>query len=175
MGAADPFSILRLHQWWRLLAANFLHFGPVHLGMNMLGLLALGPFVERSLGRWLYLPIYILSGVCGIAGVIALAARHPERPGEILVGASASIMGLVGVTGAILLAGWWRERARVARQRLNAVLLIVALQITFDHFNKMVSGSAHLIGMLGGFALTFPIQLIRTKRATVSTAAAATE
>ena len=33
------------HQWWRLLTSCFLHFGIIHIGMNMYVLYLLGPFI----------------------------------------------------------------------------------------------------------------------------------
>src|SRR5690606_35347638 len=37
-------------EWWRVLTAGFLHFGPLHLGLNLLGLLVLAPRLERAWG-----------------------------------------------------------------------------------------------------------------------------
>ena len=36
--------------WWRLLSAPFLHYGPIHLGMNMLALWWFGQPLEHALG-----------------------------------------------------------------------------------------------------------------------------
>jgi membrane associated rhomboid family serine protease len=91
-------------------------------------------------------------------------AWYRQQP-TLLVGASAAIMGLVGATAAILLIGWVRDRANVARRRLGGVVAIVALQITFDHFSVQVSGAAHLAGMFAGFVMTLPILfLLRSER-----------
>ena len=38
-------------EYWRLLTATFLHFGVIHIAMNMFALYLIGPFVEFSLGR----------------------------------------------------------------------------------------------------------------------------
>lgn len=165
LGAADPWSVLRLHQYWRLVACAFLHFGPIHLAMNMIGLLVLGPFVERAVGRVAYLVGYLLCAVAGAAGVVWLSSRHPQRA-TLLVGASAAIMGLVGATAAILLAGWLRERARVAAQRLRAVAIIIVLQVTFDRFTPQVSGAAHLFGLAAGFFLLLPFRLLARRAST---------
>lgn len=143
---------VRAGQWWRLLTANFLHFGWLHLLMNMLGLYVLGPFVEQSLGRVRYLLLYLLSGLASMSAVLELQRRGWVAPGP-LVGASGAIMGLVGATAAVLLRGWFRERARSASRRLRWVLMIVALQVVFDAFTPEVSSTAHVTGMFWGFLL----------------------
>src|SRR5262249_16733971 len=38
-------------EWYRLFTAAFLHYGPIHLGLNMLALWWLGQPVEAALGR----------------------------------------------------------------------------------------------------------------------------
>ena len=52
-------------EWYRLFTSVFLHFGPEHLGSNMLSLYVLGSFVEQYFGRLRYLVIYLISGLCG--------------------------------------------------------------------------------------------------------------
>src|SRR5438874_9520402 len=42
-------------QWWRLITAAFMHYGPLHLGLNMLALSWFGTPVEQYLGRYRYL------------------------------------------------------------------------------------------------------------------------
>ena len=151
LGALVPQAVSQ-GEWWRLVAANFLHYGPLHLTMNMLGLWMLGPFVEFSLGFRRFLLVYLLSGI-GAMGV-ALAFMNTTRNGELLVGASACVMGLVGSTGAILLRGWQRYKARIASRRLVSILFIVALQTLFDWLVPQVSMTAHLSGVVIGFLTT---------------------
>ena len=79
---------------------------------------------------------------------------HAMGKNEILVGASACVMGLVGSTGAILLRGWRRQKARIASRRLISVLFIIALQTLFDWVVPQVSMAAHLSGAIIGFLTT---------------------
>src|SRR5206468_8159847 len=58
--------------WWRLFTAAFLHYGPVHLAMNMLALWWLGQPVEAALGRARFLLLYIVAGLAGSAGALLL-------------------------------------------------------------------------------------------------------
>jgi rhomboid protease GluP len=155
LGDARPYEVFHQGQWWRLVTAGFLHVGVAHLVVNMLGLLTLGPFIERVLGRIWFALLYLLCGCAGMALPIAIA-WHRVRA-ESVVGASAGIMGIVGATAAVLLAGWLRERTPMIRRRLGVVVMIAALQIVFDRFAKQVSGTAHVAGLATGFALTLAI------------------
>jgi rhomboid protease GluP len=118
----------------------------------MLALLFLGPFLEGALGRARFLVAYLASGMGAMAVVVALVAGGALDE-EILVGASGCIMGLVGATTAVLLRGWARERARVASRRLAMLLFLIAFQVVFDLATPQVSLSAHLGGVLIGFAV----------------------
>jgi rhomboid protease GluP len=71
---------------------------------------------------------------------------------QIVVGASGSIMGIVGGTVAVFLRGWAMERARIAARRLVALVFVIAFQVVFDLATPQVSFTAHLGGALIGFA-----------------------
>lgn len=151
LGALIPMAV-RLGEWWRLLAANFLHYGWLHLGINLLGLYLLGPWVEFNLGRWRYFWLYWGSGVGSMLVYTALAFVTGDEQVR-LVGASAAIMGLLGAIVAILLRGWLREGSAIAAQRLQVFLGIIVLQLTVDFFIPEVSGLAHGLGLIWGFTL----------------------
>jgi rhomboid protease GluP len=156
LGALFPPSV-RAGEWWRLVASLFLHWGPLHLAMNMVALWMLGPFVEFALGLRRYLLVYLIAGT-GSMGAVMLFAIAGKHPGQLAVGASGCIMGLVGATGALMLRGWLREKALTARRRLVAILLIIAMQTVFDSMVPQVSMTAHLSGALIGFFATLAIR-----------------
>jgi len=150
LGAGQTSLILYHGEWWRVVSAQFLHYGWLHITMNMLALLIFGRMLEERLGRWRYLPVYLVAGAAAV-----FFAVLPLRGQEItVVGASGSIMGLIGAYGASSLLGWVRERARLARAQLNTVLVIVFAQTIFDQMTPQVSGIAHLSGAVVGFLLT---------------------
>src|ERR671926_43214 len=49
--------------WWRLITSAFLHYGPIHLGLNMYFLYLVGTPVEQYLGRARFLLLYLVSGL----------------------------------------------------------------------------------------------------------------
>jgi rhomboid protease GluP len=133
---------------WRLFAFLFLHYGPLHLLLNVGALLLLGPYLEFAVGAWRYLLVYFAAGV---AGPIVLISTADASQAHLLVGASGGIMGVVGGTAAVLLRGWRRERAGVAARRLLSIGAFLVLQITFDLATPEVSFTAHFFGVIAGF------------------------
>jgi membrane associated rhomboid family serine protease len=86
-------------------------------------------------------------------GVYTAIALQQGAEWQRLVGASAAIMGLLGVIVAILLRGWWQEGSAIARQRLQLFLGIIAVQVIVDGLIPEVSGLAHALGLIWGITL----------------------
>src|SRR5437588_322712 len=149
LGELDTISVLYAHQYWRLFAALFLHYGMVHLAFNMFALLVLGPALERQIGAIAFAVCYLLSGLGSSISVVLLTKLRLLPPLE-LVGASGCVMGIVGAWGGFLLRN---RNAPLARQRLRNVIVIVVMQIAFDLVTPNVSMSAHLGGLVTGFLL----------------------
>ncbi|HYP76490.1 MAG TPA: rhomboid family intramembrane serine protease [Polyangiaceae bacterium] len=137
-------------EWWRLFSYMFVHANWLHLVMNLLGLWALGPFVERAFGWLRFSVIYSFAGFTGSVVYLCLAWYQIAEP-QPLVGASGCIMGLLGATGAVMLRAWITQRAPMAKQIFLRLLVVVALQVTFDYNTPQVAGLAHAAGLLGGF------------------------
>jgi rhomboid protease GluP len=155
LGALFPPAV-QAGEWWRLVSSLFLHFGVLHLAMNMFALWFLGPFVEFALGLGRFTLVYLLAGIGSMAMVMALSSAADFE--SLTVGASGCIMGLVGATGALMLRGWLRERAVAARRRLALMVFIVAMEIVFDSVVPQVSMTAHLSGAIIGFVATLLLQ-----------------
>jgi rhomboid protease GluP len=151
-------------EWWRVLTAGFLHFGPVHLAMNLLGLWIIGGYVERTWGRWRFLAGYFGSMIGSAIATLVILTASGQRP-MVFVGASGGVLGVLGVGLASVLVGWRRLRAAVLRRQLAVFCLIIALQVLFDHFTPMVSSTAHLSGLAIGFTIGLPFALARSRQA----------
>ena len=91
-------------EWWRLITAAFLHYGLIHLGMNMLVLWFIGPPLEEYFGHGRYLLVYLVSGLAGSAGALIWS------PNALTVGASGAIWGIMGA----------RSSSRLARSGSSA-------------------------------------------------------
>lgn len=91
LGATGTFPLLKLHRWWTLVAANYLHGSILHILFNMMALRQLAPLVGQEYGGSRLAAIYALSGVGGYA--VSCLAGVPFT-----IGASASVCGLMGAT-----------------------------------------------------------------------------
>jgi rhomboid protease GluP len=140
-------------EWWRIITANFIHLGILHLLMNMLGLMWLGKFVEDSLGTFRFTLLY---AICGLGSMLTITYidLHSLKP-PVTVGASGAIMGIFGVMGAIHLLGWQKGKSKSAAREFRGVLFGVGFQLVFD----LANGHTSIVGHLSGFAIGFLVGL----------------
>src|SRR5213595_1851333 len=124
--------------WWRLITAAFLHYGPIHLGFNMFFLYWIGTPVEQYLGRARFLLVYLVSGLAGSAGALVLS------PNAVTVGASGAIFGILG---AALILEW----LTTGRLTGNAMTLIV-INLAFTFAVPNISAGGHIGGLVAGIA-----------------------
>lgn len=152
---------------YRVVTAMFLHAGALHLAMNMLGLAAIAPFVEGTLGRLRFALVYFAAGLTGM-----LIHAIVLDSGGLVLGASGCIMGLVGATAAILLEGYRADKAQVAKERLPRIGFALLLQLSFDLVIPGISLTAHWSGVAVGFVLTYVLCALMRRTALTKSAAA---
>jgi len=122
--------------WYRLITAAFLHYGPIHLGMNMLAIWWIGRPLEDYLGPIRYLMLYLVSGLAGSAGALLF------NPTGLTVGASGAVFGILGA--AIVL-----ERQQTYVLGGSAITLLV-INLAFTFAVPGISIGGHLGGLAGG-------------------------
>ncbi|MGQ0674281.1 MAG: rhomboid family intramembrane serine protease [Hyphomicrobium sp.] len=157
LGAMWPPLVWMNGEWWRLLTASFLHFGPLHLGANMFMLLVLGRIVETAFGWQRYLIIYLLGGVLSTAAVFALMQWGSVAP-AVLIGASGAIFAVFGAEAARQVAVWRRSRDALDRRQLVNLVLIMLVQVVIDFSVPEISATAHLSGFATGFLLGLALE-----------------
>lgn len=153
LGAMAPIVVWLDGAWWRLLSATFLHVNLTHLAFNMLALWFLGRMVEAKLGPIRFLIVYLLSGVLSMGIYIVLLQLELVSLSTIIVGASGSIMGLIGAEAAILFRLWRSDASQVARQYFLRAVIFVLLQASLDLLIPHFSFVGHLSGAIFGFIL----------------------
>ena len=134
-----PAAVVEFGEPWRLITAGFLHYGPIHVALNMLALWILGRDIEPLLGRARFVAVYLLSL---FGGSVAVFLFGPVDSGT--AGASGAVW---GVMGAVLVT--------VLRLRLNPrpVLAVIAINAVIS-FLPGISLFGHLGGFLVGVAAT---------------------
>lgn len=146
-------QLLQEGEWWRLFTAQFLHWGVLHLFCNMLGLWFLGPPTESLLGSFRFLGAYLACGTLGMLIAYGFSLLSPDPHPIVLLGASASVLGLVGIQAAFALRAYRHSGSPVAKAQLSSMLQIVVLQAIFDTMVPEVSSTAHTGGAAVGFLI----------------------
>jgi rhomboid protease GluP len=159
-------------QWWRLVTAMFIHFGILHLSLNMWALWDVGRLVERLYGKWRFGLLYLGSGVVG--NLLSLVLQGNQA---VSGGASGAIFSLYGA----LLVFLWRERRQVERGEFRWLfaaasvftLLMLGMGLLLPGIDNAAHGGGLIAGALLGQALARPwtAQSPRPGYASVLTAA----
>ncbi|MFC7680839.1 rhomboid family intramembrane serine protease [Paenibacillus sp. GCM10028914] len=131
-------------EWWRYIAAIFLHNGFDHLFFNSFALLVFAPPLERIMGSFKYALLYLLSGILG--NVISVAYYDNIGEGFYGVGASGAIYGVYGAF--LYIALFQRNMMDEASRKMLYTLLIMGVMFSFA---PGIGWAAHFGGMIGGF------------------------
>lgn len=134
-------------QWWRLLTSTALHFGVVHLALNMWALSSAGRLVERLYGNVVFLTLYVASGLAGsLASVI-------WNQNVVSAGASGAVFGVYGAL--LAYAGTQRGSipTSVVRSVATSTVLFVAYNLVTGFAHAGIDNAAHVGGLAGGLAL----------------------
>ncbi len=131
-------------EWYRLVSAGFLHFGLLHIGMNMFILWQLGNLLEPALGRVRFAGIYFAALLGGSVGALVVS------PNALTGGASGAVFGLMAAAAVIL----HRRGVDVMRTGIGTTL-ILNLVITFALPGISIGGhvGGALVGALIGLTI----------------------
>ena len=150
LGAEQPFLVAS-GQYWRLFTSIFLHFGILHLALNMYALFIIGNVVESELGRVRYLALFLVTG--WFSSAIAywltppLVATSAGLTLQISAGASGAIFGLFG---AFLAYNYRRRHLAFYANRMRQMLMLIVLNIVFTFAIPGISWQAHVGGLVAG-------------------------
>lgn len=132
-------------QWWRLGSALFLHFGLLHLALNMWALWDGGQWVERMYGPLRFAVIYFAAGLMG--NLLSLVVHAGQG---VSGGASGAIFGIYGALLSYLLC----ERSRIQHGEFRwlfwGALGFSGATIVFGLLVPGIDNAAHIGGLLTG-------------------------
>ena len=137
---------------YRLLTANFLHGGPTHLIMNMMGLYILGEPTESILGKKKFIIMYIASALCTTLLCAFVNIWFNPNEFEFVLGASGAVLGIGGCLTGIALYRKFFKIHYIFEIDYQPLLVMLGLNIVIGFFPQ-VSLMGHLGGILGGFAM----------------------
>ncbi len=140
------------------LTYGILHAGPIHLGMNMLSLVAIARELNRLIGPGRMALVY---AVAQVAAALLFAVMTPD--GGPMIGASGAIFGLAGALIGFAAVTGWRHR-RPLGQLWRGVALMVVLNVALTVLMPSIAWEAHLGGALAGLVMGAAMALARSLR-----------
>lgn len=126
-------------EWYRMVSSGFVHFGILHVAMNMYILYHLGRMLEPSLGSFKFGLVYFASLLAGSTGALLLT------PNAFTGGASGAVFGLM----AAAVVGMRQRGVNPFRTGLGATF---AINIIFTLAIPGISVGGHFGGALAGAA-----------------------
>jgi membrane associated rhomboid family serine protease len=138
-------------QYWRLFTSMFLHFGIFHVGVNAYSLYVLGTILEREVGRWRFLALYLVCGLCASATSYAFASVAVGQGGLTPVVSAGASGAIFGVFGAFLSYAWLRRHTAIGAAWLRAGGQIIVLNVVINiALRSVLDWRAHIGGLLAG-------------------------
>jgi len=153
-GAKDIVAIAQ-GEFWRFLTPVFVHIGILHFAFNTLGLYYIGYQIERILGPFWFLLIYLLAGIFGnISSAVFTVATS--------AGASGALFGLLGC-GFVLERVIGRQIQEVTgrRPQRGAYTGITVVNIVLGFILPGIDNAAHLGGLVTGILFTSAMLSLR--------------
>lgn len=134
-------------QWWRLLSNTFLHFGVLHIALNMWALYASGRTAERLFGSARFLVLYLFSGIA--ASMVSLL----WNPNVNSAGASGAIFGVFGGMLAFVLNKRNDVPPSIMAEHLNSTLGFVGYSLFYGMVHSHIDNAAHVGGLAAGLMM----------------------
>jgi membrane associated rhomboid family serine protease len=122
-------------EYYRLFTAMFMHYGLLHLGMNMWALWILGRTLEGALGPLRFTALYLTAGLGGNV------AAYLFQPDALSAGASTALFGLFAALFLVL---------RRLKRDTSSVIPIIVINLIFTISVPGISIAGHLGGMVTG-------------------------
>ena len=130
---------------WRLLTSAFLHFGLIHIALNMYAFYQAGALVERLFGSVRFALIYLLAA---LAGSVVSGWWDPLRNSA---GASGAIFGVYGAPLAFIAVRRVDLPPSMLKSISSSALLFCLYSLVIGAAHPLIDNACHIGGLLGGF------------------------
>jgi membrane associated rhomboid family serine protease len=144
-------------EWWRLATMLFVHGSVLHLLVDLLGLLAVGPLLERLVGPAALAAVYAAAGLSSSAFAIVVS------PTAVSVGASGAIFGVYGLMLAFAIGSVFdSSRPKVPSMLVTYLAPAAAVFILYSLHSSAIAVrpelTAFALGCISGLFLTRGIE-----------------
>ncbi len=145
-GANNRDLVITYHEYYRLISSIFIHIGIMHLLVNSYSLFIIGTQVESFYGKFKYIVIYLVSGICG--SLLSIVTNN-----SISAGASGAIFGLLG---SILYFGY-HYRLYLGTTIKSQIIPIIVLNLMIGFLSSGIDNFAHIGGLIGGILISMAL------------------
>jgi rhomboid protease GluP len=160
-GASGAVPVFGYGRWWTLLTAGWLHGGLLHIVFNLMSLRNVSDPVAEFYGANRMVIIYTSAGVAGFAASTLAGVYLRHLPliggGDVTVGASASICGLIG---SLFYYGKRAGSRGVSEQAKQWIIMIVV----FGFIMRGIDNWAHMGGFAGGYLCSKVLDPLKPER-----------
>ncbi|HEX3815866.1 MAG TPA: rhomboid family intramembrane serine protease [Mycobacteriales bacterium] len=132
----SPTLVAQDGAYWRFIGSAFLHYGFIHLAVNMISLAVLGPAIERVFGHGRFIVLYFVAALGGATAVYVFG-----DPIAATAGASAAIFGLFGALVVV-----YRKLGLDMRMLIPTILINVYITTRIPD----ISWVGHIGGFIAG-------------------------
>lgn len=130
--------------YYQLFSTMFTHGGIAHILMNMFVLYQFGNMIEKAIGIWKYLFLYIIGGI--LTSIGSLVYMYYTGDWSNLVGASGAIS---------VLLGWFALKDKTQRSGIIVWVLLISFAPLL--LGLPIAWYSHLIGFVLGWIIGFII------------------
>lgn len=145
-GGFNPILVVHFNEYYRLITANFIHFGLMHIFCNCYSLVNLGSVMEHLLGQKRYAIVLGISMVATTLLPCLLYLINDSGAYSVMGGISGAIFGLMGALLALAIK-FKNIYAYLFKQISSSILLMLLISVLVPS----ISLTGHVAGMIGGF------------------------
>jgi rhomboid protease GluP len=148
MGGNAP-ALVQGGEIYRLFSANFLHANFTHFFWNFICLFELGFILERLVGSYRFLLLYLISAFLG--SVSSTLFGHVL----VSVGASTALFGILGSFGYLHWKYYSTEISFEFKESKIWLISMLVIIVFLPFYIRNIDWAAHVGGFLGGLLVTF--------------------
>jgi rhomboid protease GlpG len=166
-GQIDSWASIKRGEVWRLISPIFIHYGPMHIILNMIWLYSFGTAVEDRRGSvFMLLLVLVLAALSNVGQAIEISIRDPRTHFGGMSGVGYGLFGYVAVKAKFDS----RERYFLSPGTSFMAMLWFALCILRDipPFADLlkdaippIANTAHAVGLIVGAAIAYAPLLVR--------------